>query len=1071
MTKISVYQIDEYVTADDKWIGTDVNTYNKTKNFTPRKLAVYFNGSQVINTGVDLLYKYFTITPPEDRPIGTLSFETEIGPTVNFSAISTFLLSKTTQKGNDVSDFLNFLVNSTSLIYKAKNVNLFGSYKIVSVEPYFLDPNFFVVNVDFLEGNGFIEEDEDYMISIVDLDRTVEVPQLVKETFEYTSSNSFVVANEINNILQVIVNTTSLHPEAYSYTLPSTITIINDLEAGDVITVVYNYIEEFLDVPDLQRVTNIGNHTTNDIIIDNVPGEYGGYTVSNTLNDLGTFQSYTSPINVDYQSVYSAYEMSINEIYSPTINFEMLMTQGIIQTSYTNSSNYNSTSMYSGNSVNGPSLYIGKNNVAGQLKVDNLTENITLQFPDKPAGTYTIATTADVSPSALVFLDEGNGNGIARSDRNPAFFGNIGLDAFDISYADGVDSPTTDNGATGEQSFAAGISVRSRNYLSSSFGYLINNNGEGSFDTGYNLKDVGYTNFVTGMGHDVTSANSTVVGQASNIIVSGIDDYNAYPTKPLFVVGNGTIQNGDPDYNVLTRSDAFIVRMNGLATLPSVTNALIDADATGKALVTKEYVATLVLPTFLEYNAIEKTVWNNGQGNIAANTSFGASALKTNTTGTENSAFGVGALRNNTSGSYNTAIGFSLLSNTVGSNNISIGYISQADATIASSNVSIGNSSLYWNIDGNGNTAIGHESGVYETSNPLTKINNSVFIGKNTRAFAVNDTNEIVIGADATGVGSNTATLGNDSITSTILKGLVKAPLTTNALIDADATGKSLVTKEYGAANYASTTQLASKGGLSTINVWSLLQKFSGNISIDNDVAISNHLKLIIQSAVGNTLTSNPRYYDYTTVGRNDGVGVGWESGHRFNVTSSTEVEKTAIQIESVSGQLPKVTFPSNVFITGTFNLAKLILTPTDYNIIDGGNYDDIGFNVKRITSSPYRGIDIEQTAAYGSGWMARYRFMIKGHDDSSIYNGLSVESTSSNGISLVTIPGDLSVRKINATGVITLKNYTVATLPTGVQGDTAYVTDATAPTYLGTLTGGGAVTCPVFYNGTNWIT
>lgn len=211
---------------------------------------------------------------------------------------------------------------------------------------------------------------------------------------------------------------------------------------------------------------------------------------------------------------------------------------------------------------------------------------------------------------ALVFLDEGNGNGIARSDRNPAFFGNIGLDAFDISFADGVDSPTTDNGATGEQSFAAGISVRSRNYLSSSFGYLINNNGEGSFDTGYNLKDTGYTNFVTGMGHDVTSANSTVVGQASNIIVSGIDDYNSYPTKPLFVVGNGTIQNADPDFNVLTRSDAFIVRMNGLATLPSVTNALINADTTGKAVTTKEYVDSITRP----YKVYTALLTQNGIG-------------------------------------------------------------------------------------------------------------------------------------------------------------------------------------------------------------------------------------------------------------------------------------------------------------------------------------------------------------------------------------------------------------------------------------------------------------------------
>lgn len=50
------------------------------------------------------------------------------------------------------------------------------------------------------------------------------------------------------------------------------------------------------------------------------------------------------------------------------------------------------------------------------------------------------------------------------------------------------------------------------------------------------------------------------------------------------------------------------------------------------------------------------------------------------------------------------------------------------------------------------------------------------------------------------------------------------------------------------------------------------------------------------------------------------------------------------------------------------------------------------------------------------------------------------------------------------------LTNYTVATLPTGTVGDTAYVTDATAPTYLGTLTGGGTVITPVFYNGTAWV-
>jgi len=50
------------------------------------------------------------------------------------------------------------------------------------------------------------------------------------------------------------------------------------------------------------------------------------------------------------------------------------------------------------------------------------------------------------------------------------------------------------------------------------------------------------------------------------------------------------------------------------------------------------------------------------------------------------------------------------------------------------------------------------------------------------------------------------------------------------------------------------------------------------------------------------------------------------------------------------------------------------------------------------------------------------------------------------------------------------LFGYTVAALPAGTIGDTAYVTDATAPTYNGALTGGGAVTVPVFYNGAAWV-
>jgi hypothetical protein len=56
-----------------------------------------------------------------------------------------------------------------------------------------------------------------------------------------------------------------------------------------------------------------------------------------------------------------------------------------------------------------------------------------------------------------------------------------------------------------------------------------------------------------------------------------------------------------------------------------------------------------------------------------------------------------------------------------------------------------------------------------------------------------------------------------------------------------------------------------------------------------------------------------------------------------------------------------------------------------------------------------------------------------------------------------------------NGTAITT--GYTVSTLPaTHVAGARAHVTDATACTFLGALTGGGSTSCPVVDNGTAWV-
>ena len=67
----------------------------------------------------------------------------------------------------------------------------------------------------------------------------------------------------------------------------------------------------------------------------------------------------------------------------------------------------------------------------------------------------------------------------------------------------------------------------------------------------------------------------------------------------------------------------------------------------------------------------------------------------------------------------------------------------------------------------------------------LTKTSNSsLYLGYGTRALADGDTNEIVIGSSAIGNGSNSVTLGNTSITKTILQANVGIGITSPPLLD-----------------------------------------------------------------------------------------------------------------------------------------------------------------------------------------------------------------------------------------------------------------------------------------------
>ncbi len=138
-------------------------------------------------------------------------------------------------------------------------------------------------------------------------------------------------------------------------------------------------------------------------------------------------------------------------------------------------------------------------------------------------------------------------------------------------------------------------------------------------------------------------------------------------------------------------------------------------------------------------------------------TLVGSGAGAYNTTGGANTLIGQYAGRNQTAGSYNTVVGYYSYLGGSGMRNTVIGENGLYTAT-GNYNVSLGSWAANYQADG---------------TTALTTTSNSIYIGAYSRGYSNADSNSIVIGYQAIGIGANSVVLGNDSITKTALKGSV----------------------------------------------------------------------------------------------------------------------------------------------------------------------------------------------------------------------------------------------------------------------------------------------------------
>jgi hypothetical protein len=221
-----------------------------------------------------------------------------------------------------------------------------------------------------------------------------------------------------------------------------------------------------------------------------------------------------------------------------------------------------------------------------------------------------------------------------------------------------------------------------------------------------------------------------------------------YPTADIVVGAGGTVTSvtivsgGDSftatSGTVMTAATASIGNTTGftctLATVNSAINNTAVGHLAGTALTTADRC------TFV--GALAGDAVTTG----IDNTAMGAEALSACTTGFSNAAFGAYALANDILGTSNVGFGWGAGLN-----------IGTASALGSTEMVCIGaNAGRFF---GSGSTA----------SDNLTRARQSIFLGGQTRPAADDQLNQIVIGNNAIGNGSNTTTIGNSSTTGTFI--------------------------------------------------------------------------------------------------------------------------------------------------------------------------------------------------------------------------------------------------------------------------------------------------------------
>jgi hypothetical protein len=588
-----------------------------------------------------------------------------------------------------------------------------------------------------------------------------------------------------------------------------------------------------------------------------------------------------------------------------------------------------------------------------------------------------------------------------------------------LAVLKGGTGATTAAGARTNLGLVIGTDVMAANFTTTLTGDVAGS-GNGSFATTVNSVGGVSSSTIATLPTNVAANTASITANTSDILLKAplaSPTFTGTPTAPTPATSDNSTKVATTEYvkNSIVAANAGLSSIGAIsgtsnakgATISGTTELILTpADASNGGVVTNGTQTFAGAKTFSNDMTVREILFGYGTYNKTNNIAIGRLALNNNTSdynvaignsansqaasnsGGYNVALGYQAMRFPNS-RYNVAIGsqsfYSSAAPSSGDNNVAVGYQALYNPGTGANNTVLGYQSLYnggannsilgakalYNAAGaSNNVAVGDNAGLLFGSGSgtaLTSSTQSIFIGSGVRAGTNTSTNEIAIGYNVVGNGSNTVTIGNNSITANYFKGDIN--LTGN--LNGGTWSGTTIGSNYGGAGtvngilkangsgvvsaaVAGTDYLTPSGNAASATILATARNING-VAFDGSANIT--IAADANTLTGTTLASNITASSLTSVGT---ITSGIWSATTIDIAKGGTGATTAggaltnLGAQSVDNMSTNIT--TDAASTSRYPSVKLIKDYVDTRVASAGVSDGSITNVKLANSTTILG-------------------------------------------------------------------------------------------------------------------